>query len=280
MASRPGYDANHLDAEFERLVSDERAPLVNRVTQGQYQPGLLLQPFLLAIGQRNGQLDLSGLATEDTSGEVIVDGISLACKQPLAEPLTWATAMIAQCPGPMIELAEIMGESDLLSAIDEFGFLSQPDLPIITEVGPSEMGDAQLAAIGQDSAAVSPLQVGLALAALANGGQFKQAQMVSPTQDATGSWIAEPIENAGRQVVPANVSKEILGLFSEDDGIREHDLVVLSGPEDETNSWYLGLAPAANPRYGVVVVIEDEDSSSSARNVGRALLKEVLDPDG
>ncbi len=278
MASRPGYDANRLDAEFEKLVADEQAPLVNRVTQGQYQPGLLLQPFLLAVGQRDSRLELSDLVVT-RAGEVMVDGFTLTCQESVAEAMTWAAAMVARCPEPMLELAEKMSKSELSNAIDAFGLLSQPFLPITTEgVGSLDTSDARLAVIGQASASVSPLQVGLALAALANGGQFKQAQMIQATQDAEGIWSAERAEETSYQVVPADVATGILDLFSEFDGIAEHDLFVLSGPKGEKNSWYLGLAPASNPRYGVVVVIENDDDTSSARTVGRALLKDVLDP--
>jgi cell division protein FtsI/penicillin-binding protein 2 len=238
----------------------------------------LLQPFLLAVGQRDSRLELSDLVVT-RAGEVMVDGFTLTCQESVAEAMTWAAAMVARCPEPMLELAEKMSKSELSNAIDAFGLLSQPFLPITTEgVGSLDTSDARLAVIGQASASVSPLQVGLALAALANGGQFKQAQMIQATQDAEGIWSAERAEETSYQVVPADVATGILDLFSEFDGIAEHDLFVLSGPKGEKNSWYLGLAPASNPRYGVVVVIENDDDTSSARTVGRALLKDVLDP--
>jgi cell division protein FtsI/penicillin-binding protein 2 len=51
---------------------------------------------------------------------------------------------------------------------------------------------------------------------------------------------------------------------------------VLSGPEGSTNSWYLGLAPAGQPTFAVVVVIEDSNDLAEAEQVGRSLLRNVM----
>ncbi|BCX02484.1 MAG: hypothetical protein KatS3mg053_0422 [Candidatus Roseilinea sp.] len=43
LASAPTFDPNRLEQDWERLRTDPDAPLVNRATQGLYQPGMLLQ---------------------------------------------------------------------------------------------------------------------------------------------------------------------------------------------------------------------------------------------
>ena len=43
LVSTPSFDANQLDAEWDALRTNQNAPLVNRATQGLYQPGELLQ---------------------------------------------------------------------------------------------------------------------------------------------------------------------------------------------------------------------------------------------
>lgn len=48
LASTPTFDPNALDDDWEALRQDPNAPLVNRATQGLYQPGMLLQ-WLLEI---------------------------------------------------------------------------------------------------------------------------------------------------------------------------------------------------------------------------------------
>jgi cell division protein FtsI/penicillin-binding protein 2 len=42
LSSTPDFDANYLDRDWDSLRANQNAPLVNRVTQGLYQPGALL----------------------------------------------------------------------------------------------------------------------------------------------------------------------------------------------------------------------------------------------
>jgi cell division protein FtsW (lipid II flippase) len=48
MASHPTYDPNLLSENGDKLQTDLDAPLVNRATQGNYPPGSLLDPLLMA----------------------------------------------------------------------------------------------------------------------------------------------------------------------------------------------------------------------------------------
>ncbi len=48
LASAPTFDPNSLDEQWDALIADERAPLLNRATLGQYAPGQALLPMELA----------------------------------------------------------------------------------------------------------------------------------------------------------------------------------------------------------------------------------------
>ncbi len=58
MASLPAYDPNVLDADVAALLSDPRAPLLNRAAQGRYPPGEAIQLFLQVA-------DLTGASAEE-----------------------------------------------------------------------------------------------------------------------------------------------------------------------------------------------------------------------
>jgi cell division protein FtsW (lipid II flippase) len=57
MVSAPMFDANKLDAEWDALRTNPNAPLINRATQGLYQPGLLLQWLAENHGARTKNQD-------------------------------------------------------------------------------------------------------------------------------------------------------------------------------------------------------------------------------
>jgi len=78
-------------------------------------------------------------------------------------------------------------------------------------------------------------------------------------------------------MIPARAASVVLEAMPVERGITEYSVLVLSGPEGSTNSWYLGLAPANAPRYGVVVVVEDSDGQHSADQIGQALLNLSLE---
>jgi peptidoglycan glycosyltransferase len=279
MASSPGYDPNTLDSDFEQLVADENAPLLNRVTQGQYQPGLLLQPFILAAASGDNVIDLQE-AAQNASEAVTVDGVSQTCqaKEEQAQ-ITWAGALKARCPGPMVWLGQEMGAAALMDALELFGLTQSANLLAAPEAaGAAQIDDVRLAAIGQDRLAVNPLQIGVALATLVNDGQPRPARLVTATEDDSGDWRAIRPEEPGAAVLPSRIRQQILAAFSQNDGVLEHEVTVLSGPEGGLNSWYLGLAPAAEPRYGVVVVVENNQGANAASVIGRLLLKAMLDP--
>jgi cell division protein FtsI/penicillin-binding protein 2 len=118
----------------------------------------------------------------------------------------------------------------------------------------------------------------VALATLVNDGQPRPARLVTATEDDSGDWRAIRPEEPGAAVLQSRIRQQILAAFSQNDGVLEHEVTVLSGPEGGLNSWYLGLAPAAEPRYGVVVVVENDQGANAASVIGRLLLKAMLDP--
>jgi peptidoglycan glycosyltransferase len=277
LASHPGYDPNALDEKFEELTGDESAPLLNRVTQGQYQPGLMLQPFLLAAAVDGGLIDMTD-TVDEAGGPVTVNGSTLTCLSEPPSEAKWVDVVQNACPEPMSRLGEELGAAFLLDTFDRFGLLSAPEMLIETE-GESEreIENSALAAIGQDLLTISPLQAGLALATLATGGELPQPYLISGIMDDEGRWQAPARGDEATTAVSARAVDALLASLPIRDGIREHAALVLAGPEGSMHAWYLGLAPAGEPRYAVVVVVEDSDDLAPAQEAGRSLLMEVMD---
>ncbi len=275
MVSHPSYDPNLLDEQFETLMADNTAPLLNRATQGQYQPGLVLQPFLLANSLDAQLLQMAETVT-NANRPVALNGMVRRCALRPPELATWADVLAFRCPGPLLDLGETLDTAELSQIFTDWGFAAQPDLPLNTETPPQEpLADAALAAIGQDNLTVTPLQVGLALAALGQDGRFPTPVLVTAVQDSSGNWLPETTPASETTAATSTSTRAILRALPTQNGIAEHNVLVLSGPEGSTNGWYLALAPATAPRYALVIVVENSDSLETAAEIGRALFSQL-----
>ncbi len=275
MASHPTYDPNRLDAEFEALTAAEDAPLLNRVVQGQYQPGSLLQPFLLATALEQGLITLDE-TVPDANRPVVVAGQTIQCTTPPPEPATWADVLAHRCPAPMQALATEMGISGLNGVFADFGLTAVPDLPLNAETPPSQpLTDPALAGIGQENLVLTPLQLALAWGALAGDGRVLTPQLVTAVWDDNGNRqpLARPSTN--NPIITAATAQTIRQALTTNGRIEFSD-GVLSGPDGSTNSWYVGLMPTANPRYLAVVVLEGGTAVQEAIQIGRALLNTAV----
>lgn len=278
LSSHPGYDPNRLDEQFETLIADESAPLLNRVTQGQYQPGLVLQPLLLAAAVDRRLIELDG-PVEDPNRPAVINGLVTRCTQKPASPATWADVLRYRCPGPLMDLAQQLGDNGLNQVFADFGLNSNPVFALNTETPESEsVDDPSLAGIGQGNLTITPLQVSLAWAALGMDGRLPSPELVTAVTENDGEWqpAAGEADDTPSPFVAETAARQLRQALPQHDNIREHSVRVLSGPEGSTNSWYLGLAPAHSPRYAVVVVVEGSRDLSPAQEAGRALLQYVL----
>lgn len=276
LVSHPTYDPNRLNATFDELVADARAPLLNRATQGLYQPGLVLQPFILASALDRELLTLD--EPVDATAEVTINGFTLGCATPPGTEPTWVEALRHGCPAPLLTLVDPLGGSGLLNLWQAWGFASEPPLPIAVDSAElPPLTDPRQAIIGQENLTVTPLQVGLAWIALGQSGNLLPPRLVAALQDEDGAWQAlvknptstEPVASAGNA---AAVRAALTGA----DGVITHRALALTGPEGEQTAWFLGMAPATDPRFAVVVVLEKADAADSAEQIGRHILTAVL----
>lgn len=276
LVSSPTYDPNLLNEQFDALTTDEASPLLNRAVQGQYQPGLLIQPILLAGALDQGLVEL-GQSVNPSQSELQADAFTAECPEDDLNQVTFGEIVSRPCPGAMLTLAEYFSLDDLREAYHTFGLGESPQLPITEDTDQiQEIANPLKALVGQDELTVSPLQVALAFSTLANDGKLKQARLVEAIEDENGNWrpgLGGTQETVG---ISAATARSILIALNDTDGVFEYTVPVLSGPSGDTNSWYIGLAPSQDPRFLVVVVLEGTKDTFNAEAIGRTLLRDAL----
>src|SRR5690606_21737083 len=93
MASHPTFNANELDSDWQSLLQDPQAPLINRAIQGQYAPGAALGAPLLARLMAEKSLPPFPETLDYRTSEQ-----QLACAM-RPESESWEQALSGGCPG-------------------------------------------------------------------------------------------------------------------------------------------------------------------------------------
>jgi cell division protein FtsI/penicillin-binding protein 2 len=278
MVSQPTYDPNMLDADWEQLESNPDAPLLNRATQGLYQPGGVLQLVVLAAALEVDAVEPDALV-DDPVAPVMIDRQSLGCAH-MPRGSTLADAVSSGCPGPLADLGATLGAQRLEMAFRQWGLDSPPVLEIPTEAGEVNVADPRLAATGQEALTVTPLHLARVAAALGNSGAMPTAQLVLQTESTAGKWQPHHPSPAVPIISP-DLAERLLTFLrpSEDEQILGHSSLALAGADRPSHVWFIGLAPSQAPQYAVVVLLEHggAESQDAAEQIGHDALIAALD---
>ncbi|MBN1888863.1 MAG: FtsW/RodA/SpoVE family cell cycle protein [Thermoflexales bacterium] len=268
VASRPAFDPNSLDADWERLRDDPSAPLLNRAFQGQYQPGSLFQTVIMEEALRSGLIVLSDTATAAwLTAPVIINGDTLVGCVSSPQGETWADAYTAGCPGPFSKLSNALDVTTMERLVRRWGLdaLVSPDsaTPLSASAWHVSEFTKHALVLGQGKFTFTPAHVMHMLLVLSNDGRAVPIRMAS-----------DPYKAAEHANVDVR-AEEVLALrrqWSQACGVSGLTGQAVSGAQRLV--WYMGIAPALVPRYGVVILLEGQQDLpvSSASKIACQLL--------
>jgi penicillin-binding protein 2 len=152
-------------------------------------------------------------------------------------------------------------------------------------------GDALNAAIGQGDTAVTPLQMAMVYAAIANGGTVYEPKLVKAIVSADGKTVREVEPVASNEITGARAQRAIRFLQDTLPGVTTNgsarepfagfplDRIPVASKtgsaqvtgDKVSTSWFASYAPADNPRYAVVMMVTQggTGSKTSAPSVRR-----------
>ncbi|MFQ5922864.1 MAG: FtsW/RodA/SpoVE family cell cycle protein [Anaerolineales bacterium] len=276
-ASAPSYDPNELDEEWPELLARVDAPLLNRVAQGSYQPGMAVAPLLYAWSTAEDLIEPGDAAPEFSKAVELFDR-TLAC--PAAAPSgSWSEALEYSCAGPFIVLGERLGPEGISQAFTAFGLSTPLDIRLTSaQTQPLELSsDPQalgLEAIGQGELTVTPLQMARAYAALSGAGVRPSLSMVDAFRPKEGEWqLLSPLGTERVVLSPTDAQLTLDALSTYGGKFVGYELEALSG--EEPVAWFIGIGPAGR----LVVVLVEDAEPALARELGLRLLELVNDLD-
>ena len=302
LASTPTFDASAVAnpataaRTFARLQKDEAAPLLPRATQGLYVPGSVFKIVTATAALGSGAVTTSTrfaeqpLAEEDgllVSGFRVRDGHHPATG---SRALDLAGAIEVSC-NIWFALAGLeTGGAELTAWAGRLGFGAALPFDLPTSVsqltnggGPLPGGfadDVELAtaAFGQGEVLVTPLQMALVAAAVANDGVLMEPHLATAFIGRDGSeravaarpWrtiLAPSVNEAIRAAMERAVEGELGSRYTAGAQVAGIRVAGKSGTAQlggsgEPHSWFIGFAPADDPVVAIAVLVEGGGSGA------------------
>ena len=295
-ANWPGYDLNAYRTDYAALSADAGAPLLDRAFQGLYAPGSAFKPAV-AVAALTAGIDPN--ATVNCTGRYLYySGYQPGCLQyGHSGPVDMRTALEQSCNIFFYDVGRRLGVDAFSTMARQLGLAS----PTGAEVSEAEgqltwseddnyqAGLTLMAAIGQGNTAVTPAQLAVYAATLANYGQRPTLHFADhAVSTATGEtvWEYEPQFTTvpGGETVFGPIRDGMKRMAQTNRYLREAPVVcaaktgspqlaqTLPNGTHYVNSVLIGYAPADDPQIAVAVVLEYGGGGSNATPVLRAVL--------
>jgi peptidoglycan glycosyltransferase len=183
-------------------------------------------------------------------------------------------ALKLSCNIPFAQLGIELGQNAIREQAEKFGFGKTVDIPLrsTASVYPKNMDDAQTAmsAFGQFDVRVTPLQIAMMSAAIANNGKIMKPNLIENVVSANLSSLFAPSPQEFASPISQNTADAVRKMMIEavERGVSSNARIdgitvagktgtAQNGEDDPYTLWFTGFAPADNPRVVVAVVIED-----------------------
>ena len=297
-------------ADWDVLNHSKDKPLIHRAIYGQYAPGSTIKPFLALASLEQGWRDLSYRYFSRGFFQLTPRHIFHDWKKGGHGEVDVTKSIVRSVNSYYYQLGYDVGIDPIHNALAVFGFGEKTGLDLDNEkpgVLPSTEwkrtrlgeawypGDTIAASVGQGYMQVTPLQIAAAMAMLANGGNpvrpylavsrppAKQPvalnrEYLQVVQDALAA-VTKPGGTASRvgkdapfTIAGKTGTAQVSRLQRDESGdrIKNEDL-----PKHlRDHAWFVGYAPAEEPRIAVAVIVEN---SGSGGRIAGPVVRELLD---
>jgi peptidoglycan glycosyltransferase len=316
LASKPSYNPNDVENHYGRVLGikspscKSASALIDRATQGLYPPGSAFKTVTAAAA-----LD-SGKYTPDSS--FYDPGYCIDYKQrvnnftnhdqqgpesfgnlPLSKAFEFSVNSV------FCNIGNALGIHKLMDYARRFGFGDKPpiDLPSSSLqasglyshgrlLSPSEdgFGDPGRVAFGQGNLLVTPLQMAMVAATVANNGVLMRPHLVDEVIRRNGKVDKLAPQSLGRVIKPETAAELTqmmeavvsggTGTAAQIPGVRVAGKTgtAENGPGRPNTTWFIAFAPADAPRVAVAVVLENQTGTggTTAAPIAREIMQAIL----
>lgn len=289
MVSLPDFDTSNLVNEWKDISEDPNSPLLNRATQGLYTPGSIFKVITTIAALDTPDFDKEYECTGSTN----INGYIFEDYQGSSHGhLDLTEALVRSCNTYFTEKSLQIGKERMGEVAE--GFMINKRIPFDIPVKVSSfpykdnLGETDIAAsaIGQGKVLVTPLNMAMVASGIANGGEIVKPILVKQVISKDGRIIkdnkTEVLSRVTDSFTAIEVKQMMVDVVQSGTGtnarIKNVKVAGKTGtaenPSGKSHAWFIGFAPADNPRIAVAVVLEEEGSTGgkSAAPIARDLM--------
>jgi peptidoglycan glycosyltransferase len=280
MYSNPTYNPSRPNAPCNDSCQ------VDRATQGRYPPGSTFKVVTTTAAINSGKFTPNSTINGDSPK--LISGVPLQNDYNQSfGPITFTKALTDSVNTVYAQVAQDVGRKTMTDYMKRFGFYSTPPLDLPSgEVTPSVVigpngrklppgspnEDIGRIGIGQGGLAVTPLQMAMVAAAVANGGKLMTPHLTDRVVNQTGQTVRTIQPTVYSNVMTPATASEITQMMRDvvDEGTgtpaQLGNNVPFAGKTgtasigptgaNETVPWFIGFAPANSPKVAIAVMIE------------------------
>lgn len=290
MVSKPDYDPNTVDVNWDSLNTDENSALLNRATQGQYAPGSTFK-VVTALEYMREYPDYSSY-TYNCTGAIEQDGITIHCYNGNVHgQLNLQDSLAYSCNASFSNIGLLLDSDSFKKTAKEVLFDSK--LPCDLSYSKSSFtldssagnGTKMMTAMGQGETQVSPYHMALITSAIANGGTLMKPYLIDKVTNYSGTTVKETEPEEYRQLMTTEEAAQLKEYMKSvvDYGTAsvlagqsytaagKTGTAEYSSDKEKDHSWFIGMSNVENPELVVSIIIESSDGTAKAVNIAKQI---------
>ncbi len=307
MISIPGYDDNHPFAHGSSVST------FNRATQAGYPPGSTFKIVTATAAIDSGHYSPSSVV--DGSSPVTISGVPLNNDNNQSfGSIDLTTALTYSVNTVWAQVAEHLGRATLTGYMQRFGFYSKPPLdypaselnasrPFSSHGRPlppnSPNEDIGRIAIGQGGLEVTPLQMAMVAAAVANRGTLMVPRLTDRIVDPDGRTVQTIRPSVMSRVMKSSTAQAVAQMMKKvvDEGTGTPaqlgggvEFAGKTGTASKglpgsnlTQPWFIGFAPLQDPKVAIAVTVDVSQGGfggTVAAPIAKAVVQTLLSGGG
>lgn len=282
MVSKPDYDPNDIDAEWETLTTDSKneSRLLNRATQGLYPPGSTFK-IMTSLEYIRENPDTYNNYSYTCTGSFSHGEDTIKCFHGEKHgTLDFFGSFAKSCNSSFANIGLTLDRNKYNETLTDLMF--NEDLPLdlnyskstaICEDDTSDSDIMQLA-IGQGTTSMSPMHLNMITCAIANNGVLMKPYVLDHVESDDGKTVesfsskqvkrlmsdseAEILTQMMEGVVNNGTASRLKGLTYTAAG--KTGSAEYSNLTTDSHAWFTGFAPADDPQICVTIIIEKAGS--------------------